>query len=660
MESRWIEADAPPASEPLALRTYTSRLLGQEPALVLHGGGNTSVKISQPDFFGDPTDVCYIKGSGWDLATIEPKGFAPVRLQALLKLATLPQLSDADMVAQQRAAMLDPDAPAPSIEAILHAIIPFTFVDHTHADAVVALTNHPDGASRVETVYGARMIVVPYVMPGFILAKTVAGLIADRDLRADGVDGMILLNHGIFTFHDDARRSYELMIELVTMAERYLAGIAGDNYIHTAKPTTDPLPIAALRQAVSQARGTAVVAQLDQSPEAAGFSLRADAPDLGTRGPLTPDHSIRTKRAPAFIDPHDPATIAPQVASYAADYRTYFGAHQSGQMMLDPAPRWTIVKGYGLTSFGTTKKEARIIADIARHTASTLQLAAACGGWRPLPQKDIFEIEYWDLEQAKLKMGGQAPVHQGKVALVTGAAAGIGLACAQALAEQGATVLGVDLNPEIVEAMQAIGAEGKVVNLTDDSQIEHAIHQLVLDHGGLDILVSNAGIFTAGQYLDDLEDSNWERSMAVNLTSHQKLLRRAIPFLKLGVDPAIVLVGSRNVAAPGAGAASYSCAKAGLTQLCRVAALELAPHGVRCNIIHPDAVFDTKLWTPEALQRSAERYGLTVEEYKTRNLMKTEIKSRDIGLMVSAMASPLFGKTTGAQLPVDGGNDRVI
>ena len=276
------------------------------------------------------------------------------------------------------------------------------------------------------------------------------------------------------------------------------------------------------------------------------------------------------------------------------------------------------------------------------------------------PPSKLFEIEYWELEQAKLAKGGSAPVHQGKVAIVTGSAAGIGFACAASLAEQGAKVIGIDLSPEIEEQMASIGGIGIVANLTDDKKVIAAVESVVRQFGGIDIVVSNAGIFTAGAYLENLESSNWDKSMAVNLTSHQKLLKHTIPYLKNGMDPAVVLVGSRNVNAPGAGAASYSCAKAGLTQLCRVASLELAPFGVRCNIIHPDAVFDTKLWTEENLKRSAERYNMTVEEYKTRNLMKTEIKSKDVGNMVAAMASPLFGKTTGAQVPIDGGNDRVI
>jgi len=662
MRSLWNTKEANKVGKnPLALRVYTSRLLGQNPELVLHGGGNTSVKATVKDFFGDKVDVCYVKGSGWDLGTIEKAGFAPVRQDVLLKMAEIDDLSDTDMVLQQRAAMLDPNAPNPSVEAILHALIPFKFVDHTHSNAVVALTNNPQGKARVEKCYGKRVIVVPYVMPGFILAKTVHKLIKDRDLRGEKIDGLILLNHGIFTFADDAKTSYELMIELVTMAEKFVGiGAKSPKYLAKAKPSEDLLRIAQIRSAVARHRGCAVIGSIDNSPEAIGYANRKDIAKLATRGPLTPDHSIRTKRIPAVVTAK--ADVDKTIDKYATDYAAYFEKHRDKTMQLLPAdPRYVVAAGQGVLSFGATEKEAGIISDIAGHTYRTIQCAEADGGWKALSAKDVFDVEYWELEQAKLKKaGGAKPTHQGKVALVTGAAAGIGFACAASLAEQGAKVIGFDLNPEIVEGMASIGGIGVVLNLCDDTLVKNAIDDIIRQFGGLDILVSNAGIFTAGAYLDQLEQKNWDLSMAVNVTSHQMLLKHTIPYLKLGTDPAVVLVGSRNVNAPGAGAASYSCAKAALTQLCRVASMELAPEGVRCNIIHPDAVFDTKLWTPENLKRSAERYGMTVEEYKTRNLLKTEIKSANVGDMVAAMASPLFGKTTGAQIPVDGGNDRVI
>jgi len=657
MQSLWNDQEAAEfGTDLLGQRVYTSRLLGRDPSLVLHGGGNTSVKIEEKDFFGDEVKLCYVKGSGWDLATIEREGFAPVKLDALFKMAELPAMSDSDMVTQQRVAMTDPAAPTPSVEAILHGVLPFRFVDHTHANAIAALTCHPDAEKRVKEVYGDRVLVIPYVMPGFILAKTIYDIIKGRDLKAEGIQGMVLLQHGIFSFDDDARKSYELMIELVTLAENWLASNRKTLPEVETVAGEDLLALAQLRQAVSKVRGYAQIARLNATPDALRYVNHAQIADIGTRGTLTPDHTIRTKRVPVVVGDD----IAASVAGYAEEYAAYFQRNAKDETMLDPAPRFALWPKKGMVSFGDTKKDANIVADIAEHTAATILLAEETGKWSPLPEKDLFEIEYWELEQAKLRKGPARKVHQGKVALVTGCAAGIGFAIAESLAEQGAQVVGLDIDKDIPEIMKKIGGTGIVVNLTEDEPVQQAIDFVVREFGGLDIVVSNAGIFPKNEHLDKMQQSDWDRTIAINLTSHQKLMHKVIPYVKLGIEASIIFVGSRNFKAPGPGASAYSCSKAALTQLCRVASLELAPERVRVNIVHPDAVFDTKLWTPEALQRSAERYGMTVEEYKTKNLMKVEIKSKDIGNMVSAMASPLFLKVTGAQIPVDGGNDRVI
>lgn len=658
MQSLWNDSEAATfGNDPLGQRVYTSRLLGRNPELVLHGGGNTSVKVTEKDFFGDSVELCYVKGSGWDLATIERAGFSPVRQEALIKMSKLATMRDEDMVLQQRAAMTNPNAPAASIEAILHAILPFKFVDHSHANAISALTCSADGEARVKEIYGSRVIVVPYVMPGFILAKTVADLIAGRDLKKEGIQGMVLLKHGLFTFDDDARKSYELHIEMVTQAEEYLAKKAGGAAkAAAAEVKPDLMALAKLRQIVSKKRGFPQIARLSTSTAAVTYSTLPNVADCGARGPLTPDHSIRTKRIPAVLGEDHEASVQ----KFADDYAAYFTKHANGQTMLDAAPRFAIWPNNGVVSFGDTLKDANIVADISESTAATVTLAEQTGGWQPLSEKDIFEIEYWDLEQAKLRKGPARKVHQGKVALVTGCAAGIGFAIAESLAEQGAQVVGLDIDKDIPEIMEKIGAIGIVVNLTEDQPVQDAIDFTVRQFGGIDIVVSNAGIFPKNDPLDTMAQTDWDRTLMINLTSHQKLMNKVIPYVKQGIDASIIFVGSRNFKAPGPGASAYSCSKAALTQLCRVAALELAPHKIRVNIVHPDAVFDTKLWTPEALLKSATRYNMTVEEYKTKNLMKVEIKSKDIGNMVSAMASPLFAKVTGAQIPVDGGNDRVI
>ncbi|MDP6858890.1 MAG: bifunctional aldolase/short-chain dehydrogenase [Verrucomicrobiales bacterium] len=660
MKSLWNEKEAKKFGRNLlAQRVYTSRLLGADSDLVLHGGGNTSVKVKKKDFYGNQKDILYVKGSGCDLETIEKNNFSPCCLKTLLKLSEFDHLSDTDMVRECRSSMEDPNCSTPSIEAIVHAVIPHRFVDHTHADAVLSLTNSPNSKSIIEEVYGSRALVIPYVMPGFILAKTILKKLKSADLSK--IDALILMNHGIFTFHNDARKSYELMIEFVSKAERNINKSFKGNALATSKPKPiDHLTLSSIRQIVSEWSQSPVIATLDDSALACGYSNIKNIKHLACRGPLTPDHVIRTKRIPAVID-SDPQKV---IDKYAQRYSSYFNKYSDPSMtMLDPAPRWAVWPGHGIISFGKTLKETQIVSDIVKHTIKSIQHSEyGLGGWKALSAQKLFDIEYWELEQAKLnnKSATTLNTHQGKVAVVTGSAAGIGFACAHALANDGAVVIGLDLNPEIETQMSKIGAHGQVINLTNEKKVKSVIDDIIKKFGGLDLLVSNAGIFTAGAYLDKMNQDNWNKSMAVNLTSHQVLLKHAIPHIKQAIDGSIVLVGSRNVMAPGAGAGSYSCAKAGLTQLCRVAALELAPYGVRCNIIHPDAVFDTKLWTPEALARSAQRYGITIDEYKTRNLMKTEIRSADVGSMVSTMCGPVFSKTTGSQITLDGGNDRVI
>lgn len=661
MNSRWDEkAAAVIGEDPLAMRVYTSRLLGADEDLVMHGGGNTSVKCTVPDFFGDPVEVLHVKGSGWDLATIEAPGFPAVRLAETCRLAELDTLSDIDMTRQLRSFMLDPTGPSPSVEAILHAILPARFVDHTHADAVVTLTNTPDGERLTRELY-PDCLVLPYVMPGFVLSKQVFEAI--RGVNLDDFAGIILLHHGVFTWGEDGRTAYERMIELVDRAERHLAESgAGGHVKSAAEGATGPdlLGLARIRRAVSAARGRPQLAVLDDSADARGWAGRDDVGEIASRGPITPDHVIRTKRVPVVVDAAVQGDV-PAVAAYVDAYGDYFGEHhQDGQTMLDPAPRAAVWRDRGTIAFGTTPKECRIIDDIARHTRRAIQSAEAFGGWSALSPRDIFELEYWSLEQAKLAKGGSPPVHAGRVALVTGARSGIGLATAKALVDDGAQVVGVDLADDTEAGLADHGIVGIAADVTDDAAIRAAVDAAVRRFGGLDLVVCNAGIFRSGERLDVLSDETWDATLAVNLTSVQRLMRATIPYLRLGVDPSIIMIGSRNVAAPGPGAAAYSASKAGLTQLARVAALELAGDGVRVNVVHPDAVFDTGVWTDEALEKSAARYGMSVDAYKAKNLLGTEITSHDVGRLVSTLAGPVFAATTGAQVPIDGGNDRVV
>ena len=661
MKNLWLDTEAElHADSHLDIRVYSSRLLGREADLVLHGGGNTSVKTTQENLFGEQERILYVKGSGWDLATIEAQGFAPVRLDVLEKMARLDNLTDSDMVKWQRAAMTDPNAPNPSVEAILHAIIPFRFVDHTHADAVVTLTNTPNGEQLMRELYGDRVLIVPYVMPGFILAKHIYAMI--QSVNWQTCEAMILLNHGVFTFGDDAKTSYSRMIDIVAQAEHFIEDKIGS--------TRELLPInsrpldeqalsylAQLRRAVSNARGMAVYAVPDNGAATNAFANLPNGEAICSRGPLTPDHIIRTKRVPLIMR-GDPMQ---QITDFEQAYNAYFERNAGADLTrLDPAPRWAVWPNHGIVSFGAKLQEADIILDIGRHTIAAIEQAELLGGWQALPESDLFAMEYWELEQAKINNRQQRAALQGKVVLVTGAASGIGKACVHAFLAQGAAVAALDIDPKIQTMFEHRSVVPLHCDVTDEQKVGRAVQQVIEAFGGLDILIANAGIFTANESIEQMSNETWDKSININLTSHQRLIKACIPYLKYGLDASIIIVASKNVPAPGPGASAYSSAKAGLTQLGRVAALELGQYNIRVNTIHPNAVFDTAVWSESVLAERAANYGLTIAAYKANNVLKTEVSSRDVAQMACAMAGNAFAKTTGAQVPVDGGNERVI
>ncbi len=657
MKSLWNDDEAGQFSGDLAQRVYSSRLLGRDPTLVLHGGGNTSVKITETNLFGEDEALLYVKGSGADLVNIEAGGFSPVRLAPLLKLARLPALSDPEMVNALRSQMTRADAPTPSVEAILHAILPHKYVDHTHADAVLAVMNSRDGEARIREIYGDSVVILPYVMPGFDLAR----LCAERFPAASKPKtiGMILLHHGVFAFGATARESYERMIDLVTRAEDYLAK---HNAWSISLPALTPGPVplrrelAGLRQAISRTAGFPLILVSHTDSRSLAFTRREDLAKLTQQGPATPDHSIRTKRLPM---------LGRDVAAYAEAYRKYFDAYaaqaKDAKTMLDPAPRVLLDPQIGVCTLGRSVKEAGIVHDIYSQTMDITQRAARLGGYQALSPKDIFDVEYWDLEQAKLKKGGKPPVFAGEVALVTGAASGIGKACVEALLARGAAVIGLDIDPAISTLYNRPDFAGLQCDIGDEPRLTQAIEHGVRAFGGLDMLVLNAGLFPPGTRIESLAMAEWHKVMRVNLDANLSLLREAHPLLKLAPNGGrVAVIGSKNVPAPGPGAAAYSASKAALQQLVRIAALEWAGDGIRLNTLHPDAVFDTAIWTDEVLQARAAHYGMTVDAYKRKNLLKTEITSRDVAELAAELCGPLFAKTTGAQIAVDGGSDRVI
>ncbi len=659
MKNRWDEdrlGDV--GDDPVALRVLTSKLLGEEEDLVLHGGGNTSVKGDMETVFGDKEKVLFVKGSGWDLRTIEAAGFPPVNLDYLLRLGELESLSDSEMMRQLRLALLDPQGPTPSVEAILHALIPHKYVDHSHADAVVTISNTPIGAEHLKQIYGDEVLILPYIMPGFILARQVAE--ATRSLDWSTLKGIVLLHHGIFTFHEDAKTSYDNMIELVAKAEDFLASntdastIAQKDYVITDE---DCLQLAQLRHAAGERFGNPVLLRMDCSDAAAGFASLSNVADLATRGPLTPDHTIHAKAFAAIFD-ENPAA---EITEFEQAYRDYFQEYAGDEhQCLDTMPRYGVWKNKGMIYLAGNRKRMEIVRDITQHTVKAIQQGEALGAWQALPKSDLFDVEYWELEQAKLKSGAKRSEFEGKVAIVSGAASGIGAACVEELLAKGAAVIALDIDQSLANRFGDASVLPVHCDVTDSDAITAALMQGVQHFGGIDILVSNAGNFPASQNIETMDDGNWEKSMELNLSSHMRVMRACLPYLKAGFDPAVVIVASKNVPAPGPGAAAYSTAKAGLTQMARVAALELGAEGIRVNALHPNAVYDTAIWTDEVLAARAEHYGMSVEEYKTSNVLKTEVRSADVARAVALFAGESLAKTTGSQLPIDGGNERVI
>ncbi|MFH7320126.1 bifunctional aldolase/short-chain dehydrogenase [Desulfurivibrio sp. D14AmB] len=682
-EAAAFVAARPHCSPALALRVYTSRLIGREPALVLHGGGNTSVKDRARNILGEELEVLHIKGSGWDLGAIEAAGFPGLELAWLRRLRGLASLGDEEMVNQFRTHMLDAAAPNPSIETLVHAFLPHRFIDHTHADAIVILTHLPEPERHLRAALGPKIGILPFIMPGFPLARAMADL-----YEADpGIEAVILLQHGIFTFADEAEVAYGRMIEYVSRAEAYLAAAGtGRPPAGAAAVEHDParlLPL--LRGALSfvapggERRYFSLAWRA--APDLLAALARPDAAALfGGGGVLTPDHVIRTKNHPLLLN-LDPAAaeaevaraIAQAVAGYGESYQEYFArrcrAAGSKKIMLDPRPRVILIPGLGLVGAGFSPKEAAIAADIAEHTLRAKLSGAPLGPYLDLEEEHIFAMEYWSLEQAKLGQG-RPSLLAGRVALVTGGGGAMALGIAARLLEAGARVFLSDLDQARLEAVAARlksrfggGMLGTVVmDVTAEESVRAGLAQVVQAAGGLDILVPNAGIAHVAR-LEELTGADFARVMAVNCQGVFTVIKGAIPlFRRQACGGQVIINSSKNVFDPGAAFGAYSASKAAAHQLGKIAALELAELGVGVNMINADGVFDADgvssgLWEvvgPDRMRaRNLDPAGLR-EYYRNRNLLKVAVSAEQVGNAVVFFAAGLT-PTTGATLPVDGG-----
>jgi len=675
MKSLWSAADAADAvakytragyPEDLAIRVYTTRLLGQVPSLVLHGGGNTSVKTKWRDLDGSLIDVACVKGSGWDMGTIEPPGLPAVLLEPLKALTRFETLSDEEMVAQQRRLLIDPAAPTPSVEAILHANLPFKHVDHTHANAIVGLTNQPQGEALIRELF-PDALVVPYVMPGFVLAKKV-----DEMFRAEPTrGGMILLKHGIFTYHDDPRDSYEQMIAMIDKAEKRLA--RGKAHPFSARSLPEKLASAAeiapiLRGAIAlpgahEGQPRRFVLEHRANAAILEFCAADNLASLVSRGNATPEHVIHIKRkglalpAPRADDLAGfKQAVKQAVAAYGEDYRAYFERNNKrlgGKTMLDGSPRAFYVPGVGVFAAGPTAKQARVAADVIEATIEVITKAEGIGGFEPLPEEDLFDLEYWSLEQIKLTKNVEKPLTR-QIAVVTGAASGLGLAIAEALKAEGAELALIDVARGPLEAAaKRLGALAVVCDLTDPVAVDAAFAEIAGRFGGVDIVASNAGAAYQGAMID-VSDATLQKAFALNLWSHHYVSRAAVRIMKAqGTGGALIYNVSKQAVNPGPDFGPYGLSKSALMALMRQYAIEHGADGVTANAVNADRI-RTGLMTDEMVAERSRARGLSSEAYLRGNLVKREVLASDVAAAFVNLAKARV--STGAVVTVDGGN----
>ncbi len=680
MRSGWVDSDARAAIDryardgvgpDLALRVYTTRLLGRDPRLVLHGGGNTSVKTILPDLLGEKVEALCVKGSGCDMAAIEPAGLPALRLDRLRKLRARAALADGEMVRVERANLLDPGAPNPSVEILLHVFLPHKFVDHTHANAILSLTDQPDGEAICAELYDGRAGVVPYVMPGFALGKLAADI---HDAKPD-VEGLILDKHGIVTFGDSAREAYERMIALVTRAEERLARNRKAVFV-TAQLPQAIAPLAAvapiirgacsLKDAAVEGQWRRLILDFRTGPAILSFVNGAEVRRYSQAGPVTPDHTIRTKHRPLVVatpehgktDDFRRAARA-AVEAFIADYQAYF-ERQNGRVgrcrtALDPLPRVVLVPGLGLFGLGRSKKDAGIAADLAQCAVETITDAEAIGRFESITEAAMFDMEYWPLEQAKLGTAKEPPL-AGQVAVVTGGGGTIGAATARAFASAGAEVALLDVDERAAaDKARTIGGAALALecDVTDAASVARAFEAVAAAFGGVDIVISNAGAAWQGR-IGEVDEEILRKSFELNFYGHQRVAQAAVKImLAQGTGGCLLFNVSKQAVNPGPNFGPYGLPKAATLFLVRQYALDYGSDGIRANAVNADRIRSGLLTDAFIAERSKAR-GVSEQDYLRGNLLGREVTAEDVAQAFLHQALAL--KTTGDVTTVDGGN----
>ncbi|MEO5376838.1 MAG: bifunctional aldolase/short-chain dehydrogenase [Magnetococcus sp. DMHC-6] len=686
MNNRWNEQEAqnfiknhPHCGVDLALRTYTSRLLGAEKGLVLHGGGNTSVKTDFINILGESHPAIYIKASGFDLETITPQGHCGLELAFLQRLIQRDQLDDVTMVSQLRARLLEPSGPTPSIETLVHCFLPGKFIDHTHADAILALSNRPNGTALLRQALGDGVIILPYVHPGFQLAKAVATAWQQTPQSR----AMVLVKHGLITWGETAQESYQTTIELVSKAEQFLQHMPK---MHTLPKWETPLSEAWGRYLTiaPRLRGALAVPSLNPdrpwhrmilqpliTEEVLALLASPQGREITLTPPLTADHLIRTKARPLWID--TPDQIETAICAYATEYQTWFASYKETitppPTPYDPHPRVILMPGIGAICVGADIGSARTAKEITAQTLAVKAQIGSTGRYEGLEEADLFAMEYFPLQQAKLSLIPELPLRR-QVAVVTGAAGTIGAGICQELLKQGCHVAATDISKTALEALVADltphHPQERILavpmDVSQPEEVTRGFSQIISAWGGVDLVVINAGLAHVSKLME-MDPVVFDQLARVNINGTLNLLKesgRHFQIQATGGD--IILISTKNVFAPGAGFGAYSASKAASHQLARIASLEMASLDVRVNMVAPDAVFGqgarrSGLWAavgPDRMRARGLDEARLEEYYQKRNLLQAKITEHHVAHAVLFFATRQT-PTTGVTLPVDGG-----
>jgi len=649
MQNLWNSAESERwNSSEIERRIYSARVLGAEPDLGCSFAGAASVKTTEKNLFGEIVELIYVQAAGTGLRDIEAAQFVPLRCEYLIQLLRLPGLSAAELQRQLRLASSEPNCLPPTANALLHAAIPAKYIDQACAVSILSLTNSPRAVELIQEIFGQSVLPIPYLQSDFALAKAIAERLENQ--RIDKLIGLILVGRGFCAFGQTSEESYRRMLRLVTAAEERIqksltpARVSKSTSFSGSSPRAE---LAQVRRQISEMTGRPMIVGTHHSELLPELLARPDAMMLVNRGPATPEHLRYLKRSPL---------MGRDVHALASRHQNYL--HECAQIqeeVSDPAPRVILDRVLGLLAVGDDPKEADLVAEIFRHTIKIILQAEQLGGWQP--ESEFDPIPLASEENCQLASRERAEF-TGEIALITGAASGIGRATAKTFLAKGAAVVGLDLNPAISGLANGPAFLGIPTDVTNERELTYALDQTVQQFGGVDILILNSGFLPSTRRIIDLELSAWQHVMRINLDANFNLLRSCYPFLHESPRGGrIVVVSPQNIAPAGRGAAAYTAAKAALTQLVRSAAAEWGVSRIRVQIVHPDNVFDSGIWTPEILAQRARNRGLTVEEYRRDNLLRTEISSRDVAELVATLCGSTFLKTTGAQVAIDGGSE---